>query len=87
MSRQSLSVAAADFTVHGAGRRRSRPAFCRPRPCWRARRCREGRILHPVSGALSYSGSKAGSAQRSQIEEINAAGGIKRSAAPRSKRC
>ncbi|HXP29442.1 MAG TPA: ABC transporter substrate-binding protein [Stellaceae bacterium] len=34
-------------------------------------------ILHPVTGALSYSGTQARHGARIRIEEINAAGGIK----------
>jgi hypothetical protein len=41
-------------------------------------------VLHPVSGALSYSGQQGRIGAHMAIEEINAAGGIKALAAPRS---
>ena len=44
-------------------------------------------VLHPVSGALSYSGQQGRLGATLAIEEINAAGGIKGWAAPRSMRC
>src|ERR1700722_8974951 len=34
-------------------------------------------VLHPVTGALSYSGTQSRHGARIRIEEINAAGGIK----------
>ncbi len=44
-------------------------------------------MLHPVSGALSYSGQQGRIGAQLAIEEINAAGGIKALGAARSKRC
>ena len=57
---------------------RRRPDRCTPRPCC-ARKALAVKIgvLHPVSGALSYSGQQGRIGATMAIEEINAAGGIK----------
>ena len=62
--------------IHGARRRRSR--CCTRRPCCarKARAVKVG-VLHPVSGALSYSGQQGRIGAQLAIDEINAAGGIK----------
>ncbi len=43
-------------------------------------------LLHPVTGALSYSGQQGRIGATMAVDEINAAGGIKALAAPRSIR-
>ena len=44
-------------------------------------------VLHPVTGALSYSGQQGRLGATLAIEEINAAGGIKALCGARSSRC
>ena len=63
-------------TALGRGRFRGCIPAC---PCRaaRARRGGEVGVLHPVSGALSYSGQQGRIGALIAIEEINAAGGIK----------
>ena len=66
------------FANHGAGRDRAAGRFVTHRPCC-ARKAQGVKIgvLHPVSGALSYSGQQGRLGATMAIDEINAAGGIK----------
>lgn len=44
-------------------------------------------VLHPVTGALAYSGQQCRMGALMAIEDINKAGGIKSLGAPRSRPC
>src|SRR5690242_12927445 len=74
MSRQSLSVSRRRFlqsTAVGAAALATPSALCAQGAAVKVG------VLHPVSGALSYSGQQGRIGAQLAIEEINAAGGIK----------
>ena len=63
--------------IHGAGRRRGDRRHRAPAVLRAQGAAVKVGVLHPVSGALSYSGQQGRIGAQLAIEEINAAGGIK----------